>query len=544
MTGSTFGATEALPVLRCTFGFWTSTSWTDQRELSWPELTEVLTTHEVGQKEGSAIVPATFRGDRRIKSDAEEIGVAFLDSDTGRTMAEIEASVRACGWAAVISSSYSHLTTQTKVSRSNVEKFRHDNPHSTDADFLVNDKGMLPRVAAGARVAREDDEFVYFEHQPCPKFRVAIRLLRPWLASNYPTQDAANAAWKERIEALAAALGLQHDQSCTDTSRLFFLPRRAANAPPPETRVIDGNPCDLFAIPACVRAGKANGAGLFDGGNGQIRPDADPGEFVDPDTGEVFDLRAWARDCGGRFRVAAALRARKPSMLTGHTADSVKVHCRCPNEDRHTKPGADGATFVVNADASNNGGFVVHCRHGHCTGMDRLSFVRLMLERRWLSIPDLTAPDFLVSEPADDPPQAGLSDGEVREPEPDAPETGQGGPAPPTGTGAGRPQARAAAAPRLQHARHGRLARAGGLHGSPTRGAHPEGTPRPAVPLAVHQRQRRAHGRGHQQRRPVRHRVVLRRHQRGMEAPAQAQRLGLDRSRPGCGAPSSGRPAC
>ena len=50
-------------VLRFTFGFWTNTSWTDRRELSWPELIEVLTTHKVGKKEGDAIVPATFRGD-------------------------------------------------------------------------------------------------------------------------------------------------------------------------------------------------------------------------------------------------------------------------------------------------------------------------------------------------------------------------------------------------------------------------------------------------------------------------------------------------
>jgi hypothetical protein len=237
MSESTVGttATDAPSALRVTFGFWTSTSWTDQRELSWPELTEVLTTHKIGQKEGTAIVPATFRGNRRIKSEAEEIDVAFLDSDTGRTLAEIETSVRACGWAAVISSSHSHLTMQTKVSRSNVDKFRHDNPHSTDADFLVNDKGMLPRVAVGAHVASADDAFVYFEHQPCPKFRVAIRLLRPWRASDYPTQDAANAVWKERIEALAAALDLQHDQSCVDTSR-----RRRGGLPLPTAGDLDG----------------------------------------------------------------------------------------------------------------------------------------------------------------------------------------------------------------------------------------------------------------------------------------------------------------
>jgi Family of unknown function (DUF5906) len=403
MSESTLGATDAPSALRFTFGFWTNTSWTDRRELSWPELTEVLTAHKIGQKEGSAIVPATFRGDRRVKSDAEEIDVAFLDSDTGHTLAEIETKVRACGWTAVISSSHSHMTMQTKASRSNVDKFRRDNPHSTDADFLVEDKGMLPRVVAGAGVAGADGEFVYFEHQPCPKFRVAIRLRRPWRASDYPTQDAANAAWKERIEALAAALGLPHDQSCTDTSRLFYLPRRAATAPPPETCVIDGDPCDLFAIPACVSAGKANGAGLFGRGNGQVPPDVDTGDFLDPDTGELFDLKVWARDYGERFKIASALRARKPGVLTGRVADSIKVHCRCPNEARHTEPGTDGATFVVNAGNSNNGGFVVHCRHGHCTGMDRLGFVRLMLEQRWLSIPDLTAREFLMEESEEKP---------------------------------------------------------------------------------------------------------------------------------------------
>ena len=199
MSESTVGTTNASSALRVTFGFWTSTSWTDRRELSWPELTEVLTTHNIGQKEGAAIVPATFRGNRRIKSEAEEIDVAFLDSDAGRTLAEIETSVRTCGWAAVISSTNSHLTMLTKASRSNVDKFRHDNPHSTDADFLVNDKGMLPRVAAGAHVARTANEFVYIGHQPCPKFRVAIRLLRPGVPAitrrrTLPTQPGKSAS--------------------------------------------------------------------------------------------------------------------------------------------------------------------------------------------------------------------------------------------------------------------------------------------------------------------------------------------------------------
>jgi hypothetical protein len=350
-------AADTMSALHFTFGSYTNKKWTDLRAMSWSELAALLTTHMIGRKEGDSIVPAKFRGDRRHKNEAEQIDAALLDSDNGATLTEIGTSAQACGWAAVISSTHSHLTTRTKASRANVERFKRLNPDSAPVDFLVNDKGMLPRVAAGATVAEETDEFIIFKHHPCPKFRVAIPLLRPWRASDYPTQDAANAVWKERIEALAAALGLEHDQSCTDTSRLFYLPRRPADGPSPESLVVEGDPCDLFALPACVSTGKTNGSsGLFDEtSHKQIHPDADAGEFIDPDDGVVFDLRAWAREYGRRFRIVDALRARKPGMLTGHVA-GANVHCRCPNEDRHTEPGKDGATFIVNAGAGKNPG--------------------------------------------------------------------------------------------------------------------------------------------------------------------------------------------
>ena len=104
------------------------------------------------------------------------------------------------------------------------------------------------------------------------------------------------------------------------------------------------------------------------------------------------------QNTGERFQIANALRARRPDVLTGHIADGVKVHIQCPNEAAHTNAGTDGATFVVNAGESDNGGFVFHCRHDHCTGMDRLVFVRMMLEQRWLSVADLTNYAFLLGE--------------------------------------------------------------------------------------------------------------------------------------------------
>ena len=44
----TFGATP------------TQKNWTDRRTVTWPELAEKLTKHEVGPKEGSCIAPAIF----------------------------------------------------------------------------------------------------------------------------------------------------------------------------------------------------------------------------------------------------------------------------------------------------------------------------------------------------------------------------------------------------------------------------------------------------------------------------------------------------
>ena len=72
---------------------------------------------------------------------------------------------------------------------------------------------------------------VVFEHQPCPKFRIAIPLQRPWLATGYDNQRVANAAWKERIEALAAALRLAKFGSRVQDKRYFEgLPSPSAAA--------------------------------------------------------------------------------------------------------------------------------------------------------------------------------------------------------------------------------------------------------------------------------------------------------------------------
>ncbi|HWL67120.1 MAG TPA: hypothetical protein VNS22_01920 [Geminicoccus sp.] len=393
-------------VYHATFGIYNQDSdWDDRRALTWQDLIPLLTRHEVGPKEGTCIVPATFFGMRRKKLEAERIDVAFLDSDAGFTLDEIEAAVRRRGWAAIIASSHSHMTTRTRVKRANWERYAAQFPAdmpATPAAFLEEEKHYLPRVAEGARIAEEKGEFLYFEHQRCPKFRIAIPLARPWLAASYPKQILANAAWKERVETLAGALELDHDQACTDTSRLFYLPRRPADGPLPETRVIEGAPCDIFAL-------KAPGEEFFTGLPTQesppkqrtrkkAKPEQESAEFTDPQTGEVFDLSRWAKHFGARFQIVDALQATKPEVFVGLVADGIKHHIVCVNEREHTNEGQDKATFLVNANQADNHGFVYHCRHGHCDGRDRLVFLRKMLEEGWLSVADLTRKRFLTAE--------------------------------------------------------------------------------------------------------------------------------------------------
>ncbi|MGE0759584.1 MAG: hypothetical protein AB7O38_21380, partial [Pirellulaceae bacterium] len=387
-----------------TFGTYTQTTWTDVRSLSWSELVAELTTHSVGEKEGTCIVPAVFRGSERRKSNADRIDVAFLDSDAGHTLAEIRDAIIAEEWMAIISSSHSHLTTRTQAKRGHWDKFRAkygESPQSP-AMFLA-DKGYHPHVADQARVLDASDEYVVFEHQPCPKFRIVLPLKRPWLARAYENQRAANAGWKERIEALATALELNHDQSCTDTSRLFYLPRRPLDGPPPETLVLEGEHCDIFDLPPAPNAERTSrpvrrrsvSATTFRGRE-RNQLDTDSVTFVDPTTDKKLDLLRWASQAARTFELRSALQRRRPAVFVGRVNDGGKHHIRCVNEDQHTQGGTDAATIVVNASDSTNAGFVYHCRHAHCDGHDRLFFIRRMLEQGWLSIADLSTPAFHI----------------------------------------------------------------------------------------------------------------------------------------------------
>src|SRR3954453_9654263 len=133
MSAATAPVSQAETKFDVTFGVYNQADgWDDRRQLSWAALADILTRHAIGPKVGSCIVPAVFAGDRRQKASAAKIDVVFLDSDGGATLAEISEALSARGWAGIISSTHSHMSTRTIAKRSNWDRWRAQQPHGAD----------------------------------------------------------------------------------------------------------------------------------------------------------------------------------------------------------------------------------------------------------------------------------------------------------------------------------------------------------------------------------------------------------------------------
>lgn len=396
--------------------------WTEQQSGPFRSFyDDLFTTASVGPKEGTCYTPATFSGRKRAKDQSTCIGIAVLDSDSGHTEAELLAAVKNKGWGAIIHSTHSHLTAKTKVSKKALDDWREANGDDVER-YMREKKGYLPRVISGAKIVDEQEGNYIVAHQPCEKYRVIIPLATPWMAPGAAGADqtAANVRWANRILALAYALGMWADESCTDTSRLFFLPRIERADAPYIHHFIEGAPCDIWSLSSAPDVESTEDPASKPRTRAEHREAPRerhahhhaPAGAVDlqqakDKAGATKDLIAWAANEGKRFEIARALAFRGVAFYRG--AGTAKPHIVCPYDEYHTKEGDQGSTYVVNASdrtaagmPSITSGFIVHCSHNACTGRDRLAFVAGLLALGRLYVEDLTNPVFLM--PAEDGP--------------------------------------------------------------------------------------------------------------------------------------------
>ncbi len=167
--------------------------WKDVRSYNWTDLCSVMTNHELGQKDGSCFTPAVFSGEKRRKSDAQQIDLLAFDCDDGTSLEHIISNLSTAGLKGIIYSTHSHMRS---------------------------------------------------EQSPIAKFRVIVPLKTPWRADDFDSQTQANNAWSRAIFDISNSLKLQHDQSCKDTSRAYFFPRHDVGKEY-VTKITEGNPYDI-----------------------------------------------------------------------------------------------------------------------------------------------------------------------------------------------------------------------------------------------------------------------------------------------------------
>ncbi|KAA0578950.1 hypothetical protein FZ983_16595 [Azospirillum sp. B21] len=353
-----------------------------------PKLIDGLTTHGVGEKDGKCFLQGScVEGNRNAKA-MDRLYIVGIDVDNGTPSAELDRLVKDRGLFCIRYSTHSSGASVSEIRHDDLVTYQRANPGSGAREYLINKRGYLPAVLDGCEEAAPamtgNGKVVRVTHKPMDKNRLVFVLAKPWDVDSYPTQTEALAAWKRAYIAFADWLGLVVDESCTDVSRLFYMPRHADGAPY-EAVVHPGKAIDIFALVSS--AGSDNP--FLDAAEAMGAKDATDSSAM------MQNLRRWAASgYADTFMIADALEARSPDVMRPEKDRGDIRHIECPFQDEHSDPSAYGGTFVINAGESSTNGFVVGCHHNACAGRDRLDFLSGMISRGWLTTEDLCAPEF------------------------------------------------------------------------------------------------------------------------------------------------------
>lgn len=337
----------------------------------------------------------------------EELFIVGIDVDNGMPSTEIDQIIQDRGLFCIRYTTHSHGKSYTEVKKDEFVKWERQFPGSTIAQYLVAKRHYLPEVADTARIAAENmtsNGLVYrVEHAQMDKNRLVFILAQPWNVRDYDTQEEALREWKSAYTAFAAWLGIQIDESCTDTARLFYSPRYESGSPY-EAVVHRGKAVDIFALAAQTPRTNAT--------SNPFLTAASKMGARDEMTETMRKLRAWAgQGNADRFLIHDALLEHADHILRPEMDKEDKHHIECPFEDEHTNYGGSG-TFIMNAGDTRGGGFVVKCMHASCADRDRLDFLEGMVNKGWLPLTAIKDEQYLIAvvEEEDSSPVAEPSD--------------------------------------------------------------------------------------------------------------------------------------
>lgn len=366
----------ALP-LRLAFGRNSHEKKWNSQDLTLGDFVSLMTRHEEGEKDGKSFCQGEAIDGARTKTAMKNLCLLGGDIDTGMPLEEVADIVLRSGLTAILYTTHSHMTARTAISYDALVKWMKKSGRGEDEPTAEDVKAYLMEVRhLDARVADTIHSLIVdqtakgkqaiVEHAPMSKCRVVFPLAKPFdFAKEGKLHSDAIKKWAAKIRGVFAALGIEVDESCTDPSRLFYLPRHGKGKPF-EIRVYAGELLDLDQVGGIERGSTARNA-FIDAGERDAGKDMgsekDPKRFIAPDG---TDLLTFAKDRGDGFDLIAFFDTFCPEHI--RRRDGSKLTVECPFDANHSNPGdvEDPGCFIISASPEENQTFVFRCRHNSC----------------------------------------------------------------------------------------------------------------------------------------------------------------------------------
>jgi hypothetical protein len=344
----------------------------------------LLSTHKQGEKDGECFLQGAVIDGERKANAIPHLDLLTLDLDTGESIDEVIARIKALGLFAVVYTTHSHLKAVSEVKKDEVLRWvgeqAGDITVAQVCTYFLERKRYRPGILEGAKLIGTDHTVngvvLQLEHQPMPKFRVVMVLEKRFvIADRAASQKKAIAEWRERYAGASKLLEAYFDRSCVDPSRLMYTPR---HPPGGQFRIdiIAGKPLD---IEQCERVTaeelRAVTTSPFDAAAKALGGRA--GDY------KTTSMAWFFGKYGNRFEVDDFLLQMDPDGDRGaRSSGPGRTHC-CPNDDAHSDAGNpdDKGFFCVNASESEQEQAVARCSHDSCADLDRINFVDLICER-------------------------------------------------------------------------------------------------------------------------------------------------------------------
>ena len=387
--------------------------WDKPESIDLARLAEELTFHRHrDSKDGPCYIPGSLVGNNRTAGGVNQIDILVYDIDGGQTFAELDAILNELNVVAFLHTSFSHLTTTTKIASNAYEQWANKNnaplpptqkamldyleavgkTHLTNVDFNLSSDKRSEREKY-VRNSGDGIEFIV-HHDPVEKYRVMFPLDHPivMVQLGFTTRQFTE-NYKSIYHGVGRALGLKYDGACEDSSRLYYFPA---------TRNGSTEGVDYFAtMYGCTGVDDLEQGNLLDWEkyprfskadakkDGSKTP-VDPAKYSVTDRdGRPVNLLKWGKT-NHDFDIESLLQRVLPEDQLGEDrAGKEGFHITCPFEDQHTSPGGKG-TWAANSDGDRP--WMIQCQHTSCKVTNErrnLDFLAELIRQGYVTADDL-----------------------------------------------------------------------------------------------------------------------------------------------------------